>query len=210
MFGPEEFAEATHVSRETLARLKAYVGLLTDWNTRHNLVSDSTLSDVWLRHVYDSAQLDPLIPPGARTLADLGSGAGFPGLVLALLREGKITVTLFEATGKKCDFLRAAAEKMKLTVAVRNQRAEETAKQTFDVITARACAPLPKLLSYAQHIAGKNTVCLFLKGQNAEAELTEAGKFWRMKTVRHPSRTHEKGVILELSQLRVAIPRVRS
>ena len=87
-FGPEEFAAATGVSRETLARLKAYIGLLTDWNARHNLVSKASLEDVWRRHVWDSAQLAPLIPPEAKTLADIGSGAGFPGLVLAVMLHG--------------------------------------------------------------------------------------------------------------------------
>ena len=105
-FGPEEFAAASGVSRETLARLKAYVGLLTDWNARHNLVSKTSLEEVWQRHIWDSAQLAPLIPPEARTLADLGSGAGFPGLVLAVILGARVAVTLFEATRKKAEFLR--------------------------------------------------------------------------------------------------------
>jgi 16S rRNA (guanine527-N7)-methyltransferase len=202
----EDFAAACNVSRETLARLKTYVGLLSDWNARHNLVSAASLADVWRRHVWDSAQLVPLIPPQARTLADLGSGAGFPGLVLALLLEGKVSVSLFEATHKKCDFLRTVAQRIDVSVAVRNERIEDAEPATFDVLTARACAPLPKLLSYAQHFAGKNTVCLFLKGQNCEAELTAARKFWRMKLARHPSRTHENGVVLEVMQLRMMHP----
>src|SRR5271169_2938988 len=89
-FGPAEFAAASGVSRETLARLKAYVGLLTDWNARHNLVSKASLEEVWKRHVWDSAQLAPLIPPEAKTLADLGSGAGFPGLVLGIMLRGRV------------------------------------------------------------------------------------------------------------------------
>src|SRR5580698_7459 len=101
-FGPEEFAAATNVSRETLARLKAYAGLLTDWNARHNLVSARSLEDLWRRHFWDSAQLAPLVPENAQTLADLGSGAGFPGLVLAELLRDKVQVSLFEATAKKC------------------------------------------------------------------------------------------------------------
>jgi 16S rRNA (guanine527-N7)-methyltransferase len=197
-FGPEEFAAATGVSRETLARLKAYVGLLTDWNARHNLVSKTSLEEVWQRHIWDSAQLAPLIPPEARTLADLGSGAGFPGLVLAVMLRGRVAVTLFEATRKKAEFLRAAAERMGLDVAVRNERIEEAAKARFDVLTARACAPLPELLEYAQHLAGPGTVCLFLKGQNVGVELTEARKSWRMKVRQHPSLTHPFGAVLEI------------
>ena len=200
-FGPEDFAAATGVSRETLARLKAFVGLLTDWNARHNLVSKTSLDEVWQRHVLDSAQLAPLIPPEAKTLADLGSGAGFPGLVLAVLLQERVAVTLFEATRKKAEFLRAAAERLGITVAVRNQRIEDAARAVFDVVTARACAPLPELLEYAQHFAGPRTVYLFLKGQNVGVELTEAGKSWRMKIRQHPSITHPFGVVLEIREL---------
>ena len=99
-FGPEEFAAKAGVSRETLARLKAFADILTDWNARHNLVAKSTLPDLWSRHFWDSAQLAPLIPGAAHSLADLGSGAGFPGLVLAALRPD-LAVTLHEATTKK-------------------------------------------------------------------------------------------------------------
>jgi 16S rRNA (guanine527-N7)-methyltransferase len=200
-FGPEEFASATNVSRETLARLKAYAGLLEDWNSRHNLVSARSLEDLWRRHFLDSAQLVPLIPADARTIADLGSGAGFPGLVLAEMLRDRSAVTLFEATAKKCDFLKAAAQRMELSVSVRNQRMEDVALVAFDAITARACAPLPRLLSYAQHFAGPNSVCLFLKGQNVGAELTEAHKSWKMKVRQIPSLTSPSGVILELREL---------
>ncbi|MEJ0043551.1 MAG: 16S rRNA (guanine(527)-N(7))-methyltransferase RsmG [Rhizomicrobium sp.] len=108
-FGPEDFAAQTGVSRETLARLKAYVGLLRDGNARHNLVSAKSLEDVWRRHVWDSAQLVSYVPTTAATLADLGSGAGFPGLILAELLRGEVRVSLFESTGKKAEFLRAVA-----------------------------------------------------------------------------------------------------
>ena len=110
-FGPEEFAAKTGVSRETLSRLKAYADVLADWNARHNLVAKSTLPDLWHRHFMDSAQLAPLIPAETQSLADLGSGAGFPGLVLAVMRPD-LAVTLHEATTKKCAFLQAAAERM--------------------------------------------------------------------------------------------------
>jgi len=200
-FGPEEFAAVTNVSRETLARLKAYANLLTDWNSRHNLVSERSLDDLWRRHFWDSAQLAPLIPPGSKSLADLGSGAGFPGLVLAELLRGRARVTLFEATSKKCDFLKAAAQKMELPVFIENRRMEDAAPHQFDVITARACAPLPKLLPHAQYFSGPNSVCLFLKGQNVGAELTEAHKSWRMKVRQIPSLTDPSGMILELREL---------
>ena len=200
-FGPEEFAAATGVSRETLARLKAYVGLLTDWNARHNLVSKASLDDVWRRHVWDSAQLVPLIPREARTLADMGSGAGFPGLVLAAMLQDRIKITLFEATRKKAEFLQVVADRLGLPVQISNQRIESTPKgPTFDVVTARACAGLTQLLDYAQHFAGPTTICLFLKGQTVGVELTEARKIWRMKVRQHPSLTSPFGVVLEIRE----------
>jgi len=200
-FGPAEFATAIDVSRETLARLKAYGGLLADWNARHNLVSHTSLEDMWLRHFLDSAQLAPLVPINARTLIDIGSGAGFPGLVLAELLRGRVQVTLIEATSKKCRFLEAVAQRLDLPVIVRNERAEDAARAPFDIVTARACAPLPLLLRYAQHFAGGTTTCLFLKGQNVEAELTEARKSWRMKFRQHKSLSDASGVILEIGEL---------
>jgi 16S rRNA (guanine527-N7)-methyltransferase len=199
-FGPEELAVASGVSRETLARLKAYIGLLTDWNERHNLVSASSMADVWRRHVWDSAQLAKFIPAEAKSLVDLGSGAGFPGLVLAALRPD-LRVVLTESTAKKCRFLEAAAERMGLKVEVRNARIEDAKPEPFDVITARACAPLERLLGYAQHFQGKATVNLFLKGQSVDAELTEAHKSWKMKLLRHQSRSDPSGVILEIREL---------
>ena len=200
-FGPTEFAAAANVSRETLARLKAYAGMLEDWNARHNLVSDKSLGDVWRRHFWDSAQLAPMIPKSAKTLADLGSGAGFPGLVLAALFPDQLLVELFEATSKKTKFLEAVGQRLGLKARVRNERIEDAKRKVFDVITARACAPLPKLLGYAQHFAGPDTVLLFLKGQNVGAELTEAHKSWKMKVRQHQSLSDPSGVILEIREL---------
>jgi len=199
-FGPEDFAAQTGVSRETLARLKAYADVLGDWNARHNLVAKSTLPDLWHRHFWDSAQLLPLIPEPARTLADLGSGAGFPGLVLAAMRPN-LAVTLHEATTKKCLFLKAAADRMGLKVEVANARLEDLPARPFDVVTARALSPLPQLLAYAQKFAGPNGVCLFLKGQNVGAELTEASKYWSMKASQVPSQTDPSGAIVIVREL---------
>ena len=201
-FGPEEFANASGVSRETLSRLKAFVGLLDDWNARHNLVSARSMEDVWRRHVWDSAQLAVYIPAEAKSLVDLGSGAGFPGIVLAELMRGRagFRTVLYESTAKKCAFLKAAAERLGLNVEVRNARMEAAARERFDVVSARACAPLDRLLGYAQHFAGPNTVCLFLKGQNVEAELTQARKSWKLKALRHQSRSDPTGTILEVRE----------
>ena len=205
-FGPEDFAATTGVSRETLARLKAYIGLLEDWNARHNLVSQASLADVWRRHVWDSAQLAQYIPASTKTLADLGSGAGFPGLVLAELLRDRVKVSLFESTAKKAEFLRAAAVRLGLDVVVRNERIEASGAAPFDVLTARALAPLDKLLGYAQHLANRRTICLFLKGQSLVSELTQARKSWRMKALQHQSATDPSGVILEVRELQHVQP----
>lgn len=208
-FGPAEFQAVSGVSRETLSRLKLFVGALTDWNTRINLVSAHSLADVWRRHVWDSAQLLPFIPSAAVSLIDLGSGAGFPGLILAILlaeRPG-FRVVLYESIAKKCRFLAAAAQSAGVAVEVRQGRMENAAPEPFDVVTARACAPLAQLLSYALPFQGKNTVCLFLKGQSVGVELIEAHKSWTMKLEKHQSRSDPSGVILEIRELRHAASR---
>ncbi|HEX4176799.1 MAG TPA: 16S rRNA (guanine(527)-N(7))-methyltransferase RsmG [Rhizomicrobium sp.] len=199
-FGPEEFAALTGVSRETLSRLKAYADLLADWNARHNLVAKSTLPDLWHRHLWDSAQLVPLIPETAQTLADLGSGAGFPGLVLAAMRPD-LKIALHEATTKKCVFLQAAAERMGLKAEIHNARLEDLPPRIFDVVTARALAPLPLLFTYAHRFTGPNSVCLFLKGQNVGPELTDASKYWNMRASQVPSQTDPSAAIVVVREL---------
>jgi 16S rRNA (guanine527-N7)-methyltransferase len=202
-FGLDDFARAQNVSRETLALLESFVALLADWNQRHNLVSAKSLEDVWHRHVWDSAQLIRFVPDTATSLVDLGSGAGFPGIILAtMLRDGpRFRAVLYESTAKKCRFLEEAAARLGLNVEVRNARMEEAKREPFDLTTARACAPLTKLLGYARPFQGPNSVCLFLKGQSVESELTEARTSWRMKLERHASLTDPSGVILEIRDL---------
>jgi len=202
-FGPDELQRLTNVSRETLSRLKVFVGLLEEWNQRHNLVSRSSLADVWRRHVFDSAQLLDFIPAKAENLIDLGSGAGFPGMVLASLLSDRrrFRAVFYEATRKKCDFLAAAAERIGVSVEVRNARIEDAPPEIFDVVTARACAPLPRLLLYAARFQGLTTRNLFLKGQNVVAELTEAYKSWKMRAERHPSRSDPSGSVLVIEGL---------
>ena len=201
-FGPEDFAARANVSRETLSRFKLYASILDDWNARQNLVSRASLEQLWLRHFWDSAQLAEFIAADATSLVDLGSGAGFPGLVLAeLLRERNIRVVLYESTEKKRDFLNTVAGRLALRVEIRSTRIEQSAAEAFDVITARACAPLSKLLGYAQRFWGDSTVALLLKGQNVGVELTEAHKCWRMSAQQHPSRSSPTGVVLEIRGL---------
>ena len=201
--GLDAFAKAHDVSRETLSLLETYVALLADWNQRHNLVSEKSLENVWHRHVWDSAQLIRFVPDSATSLVDLGSGAGFPGTVLAtMLRERPgIRTVLYESIAKKCRFLEEVAARLGLNIDVRNARMEEAKREPFDLVTARACAPLTKLLGYARPFQDSHTVNLFLKGQNVESELTEARTSWRMTLDRHDSLTDPSGVILEIRDL---------
>jgi 16S rRNA (guanine527-N7)-methyltransferase len=196
---PAGFAALTDVSRETVERLEAYAELLKRWSGRINLVSRNTLGDLWRRHFLDSAQLLPFIPAKARSLVDLGSGAGFPGLVLAIL--GVPGVELIESDARKGVFLREAARIANAPVKIVDSRIEAAKPRCVDVVTARACAPLDKLLPLAQRFIGPKTVCLFLKGEHAEEELTAARRGWRMTTAQHPSRADPRGVILKLEQI---------
>jgi 16S rRNA (guanine527-N7)-methyltransferase len=196
---PESFAAETGVSRETLARLEAYTGLLAQWNERINLVGQDSLRDPWRRHFLDSAQLLPMIPKGTRNLIDLGSGAGFPGLVLAVL--GVPGVELVESDARKCAFLREAARIALAPVGIHNTRIEALPARRADVVTARACAPLDKLLIMAQGFIGPRTTCLFLKGERAAEELTAARRAWTMAASLHPSRSDPRGVIVALEQI---------
>ena len=197
---PEDFAEQTGVSRETLARLRAYAGLLVDWSRRINLVAASTLADPWRRHFLDSAQLFPHVPPGAQSLIDLGSGAGFPGLVLAIL--GVPAVELVESDARKCAVLREAARVAGAAAQVRNARIDSLPPHPLDVVTARGCAPLDRLLPWAERFVGPHTVCLFPKGEQAGQELAAAEKAWEFDVTRHASRTDPRGVVLCLTGAR--------
>lgn len=189
-----DFQRDTGVSRETRERLQIYGDLLLEWSGRMNLVAKSTLPDLWHRHMYDSAQVYPLLPPESRVLVDLGSGAGFPGLVLAIM--GVPEVHLIESTGKKCGFLRAVIEATGASATVHNGRIEEAPAFAADVITARALASLDKLLGLAQRFDHGAACHIYLKGQHVEDELTRAHKIWKMRTDRRPSLTDPRGSVL--------------
>jgi 16S rRNA (guanine527-N7)-methyltransferase len=176
----------------------------------HNLIARSTIDDRWDRHYFDSAQLADLLPRDIASLVDLGSGAGFPGLILAaMLMDQGVRVTLIESTGKKAAFLNAAASEMGLTnIAVIPERIESVKLPSPpDIVTARALARLDKVLAYGYGIAGKNTRYLLFKGQDVEGELTQAAKSWHMEVTRHPSRTSPDGTILEIGNLQRATDR---
>ena len=193
------FAEIFPVSRETLARLEAYAELLTRWSARINLVGRGTIADLWRRHFLDSAQLLPFVPDGTQSLIDLGSGAGFPGLVLAIL--GVAGVELVEADSRKAAFLREAARIAEATVTIRPCRIAAVPPHSVDVVTARALAPLDRLLDLAQPFLGADTVCLFPKGERAAEELTLARKRWTMTVALHNSIADPRGVVLRLHQV---------
>lgn len=187
----------TGVSRETLDRLASHLDLLRRWQKRINLVGAATLRDPWRRHMLDSAQLAPLVPAGAR-LADLGSGAGFPGLVLAILRGGP--VHLIESDARKAAFLREAVRITGAPAEVHNARAEQLDLKA-DIVAARACAPLDRLLGLALPLLAPGGLCLFLKGARVEEEVREARTAWKMALRRHRSRSAPDGVVLEVSRL---------
>lgn len=196
---PTGFAAAHHVSRETLERLQAYVDLLLRWNTRINLVSAATLSDPWRRHVEDSAQLAPDVGNIEGCLADLGTGAGLPGLVLAIL--GRPDVVLVEADQRKCAFLREAARVTGTPVRVLQARMEQAEPLGAAVVTARACAPLDRLLGHAERHLLPTGVAIFLKGRAVEQELAEAAGRWRFHAQRRPSVTDPEACVLRLENI---------
>ncbi|WP_448205197.1 16S rRNA (guanine(527)-N(7))-methyltransferase RsmG [Azospirillum sp. sgz302134] len=196
-FDATAFRDATGVSRETLDRLAAYEATLRKWQPKINLVGPSTLPDAWRRHFLDSAQLLPLIPESVRVLVDLGSGAGFPGLVLAIM--GVPEVHLIESDARKCAFLREAARAAGARVTVHNKRIEAVSGIEADVVTARALAPLNNLLSWAHPFIGSRGVAIFPKGQNVAEELTDTTKYWMMRTERFDSQTDPTGTILRVS-----------
>ena len=198
---PEAFAARFDVSRETLASLSAYVALLEKWQRRINLVSSATLPDIWHRHILDSAQLLPHLPlvPARRRLKilDIGSGAGFPGLVLAILGVGD--VQLVESNQRKAVFLQTVIRELGISARVSNQRIETLPACQPDVITARGLASLPKLMSLIKlHLHGGLT-CLFLKGVSVDEELTNFQTYSTMIPHLYPSVTNNDGVIVKLT-----------
>ncbi len=199
-YGPAAFAQDTGVSRETLSRLTAYADLLALWNKKINLVGRSTEPEVWQRHMLDSAQLFPLIPPGTQTLLDMGSGAGFPGLVLAIM--GVPRVHLVESDQRKCAFLREAARLAQAPATIHAKRIEDLVAFPVDVVTARALAPVADILDWSARFLTEKTTCIFPKGQNVEGELTDAHKRWRITVDQRPSRTDSRGTILCINEVR--------
>jgi 16S rRNA (guanine527-N7)-methyltransferase len=190
------------VSRETLDRLQIYLDLLVRWQQRINLVGPSTLEDPWRRHIVDCCQLWRLWPENARSVVDLGSGAGLPGLVLAIM--GAPEVHLVESDQRKAAFLREAARACGAAATIHAGRAETVPPLAADVMTARALAPLPELLRLAERHVHPGTTCLFLKGRTAASELTRAREAWTMRVASVGSLSDPEGQILLISEIRPA------
>jgi 16S rRNA (guanine527-N7)-methyltransferase len=195
---PEDFCQQIGISQAQLDRFSIYAELLERWQKRINLVGPSTLPDLWRRHFLDSAQLLPLIPPGTNSIADIGSGAGFPGLVLALL--GAPDVHLIESDQRKMAFLREAARATETAVTLHPARAESLDLKV-DLVTARAFTSLDGLLDHAEKLLRPGGKGLFLKGRNLDHELTEAAKNWNMEVERIPSSTDPDAFIVKVGAI---------
>lgn len=204
----EDLSRDLNVSRETLSALKLYGDLLIEWQSKFNLVSAKTIPDMWHRHFLDSAQILKYVEKKDPIWLDFGSGAGFPGLVVAiLLRErGGGTVHVVESTGKKARFLQevvncAVGTETGVEVHVHQERVEKMPRLEVDVISARACASLDKLFGYGHRFAGPESIFLFPKGQDVDQELTTAAKYWNVDLDKYSSVTDPLAVILRINHL---------
>ena len=187
-----------NVSRETQDRLTAYVALLLKWNKAINLIGPATEEDIWQRHIWDSYQLISLLPPGP--LADIGSGAGLPGLVIAIA-EPERPVTLIERDQRKCAFLTQAALSLGLShVTVVNRDIREIGDR-FAVVTARALASLDALCELSHPLLLKDGICFFPKGRDFAREVEEATTRWAFESTQVPSKTHDSACIISISKL---------
>jgi len=199
---PSEFQGLTGASDPQMADLESFAVRLAEANAVMNLVGPDTLPDVWNRHYWDSAQLLQLAPEAA-TWADLGAGAGFPGVVLSILQKGRAGahIWLIDSLGKRCRFLQAVVDELDLPATVINGRAEaQTLK--VQVVTARAVAPMEKLLGYAQPYLQRGARGLFLKGEKAALEVAEARRVWQFESDLSVSRSDPRGRIVSVRSLR--------
>lgn len=193
------------VSRETMVRLETLGELVQHWSARINLVSKASLQDLWHRHILDSAQIFSLGPIRCDHWVDIGSGGGFPGIVIAILAEElspSTKVTLVESDKRKAVFLREAARQLGLSARVIGERIEKLPSLSANALSARALAPLAKLCDYANLHLGEEGIGLFPKGENYESEVEEAHRDWTFSHKTHPSRTDPSAVIIELKDLK--------
>lgn len=208
IYTAQDFESEPDVSRETYEAFAAWQALLVKWNRTINLVSPSALDGYWLRHALDSWQVAAFLPQideaADLKCLDLGSGAGFPGLAMAIAcqQRGAGHVTLVESAGKKANFLRTVIRELGLPAMVWADRAEKLTPAPYDIITARAFAPLPRLLTYAQPFWGERTKAVLLKGQALPEELTEAQKYWSFQSTTSDSRSDPQGEIVVITDLK--------
>lgn len=194
------------VSRETFLQLEQFVVLLKEWNEKINLVSHKSIDDVWCRHVLDSAQLVNYIPDNTKLLLDIGSGSGFPAIVLAIMLQAKypeLKLILVESITKKAVYLKDVCAKLGLAnVFVENDRVENIVFKNVDIITARAVAALDVLCGYAYKAGNKRTKMLLLKGKSYNTEHEAALQKWQYNIHVHKNEYSEEGVILEITNIR--------
>jgi 16S rRNA (guanine527-N7)-methyltransferase len=202
-FGPEDAIRLTGVSRETLERVRSYLAVLDQWRERINLIGPGEGRHLWRRHVLDSLQLIEQISSEDLSVADLGSGAGFPGLVIAcaLAERPGASVTLVEKSPRKSEFLEAAIAAQGLPARVLNVRIEDPPRQKFDLVTARALAPLPKLLGYAHGWLKPSGKALLMKGRDVAAEVAEAREAWTFEMSDRASLSSPEGRVLGISSI---------
>ncbi len=195
------FAAATGAGPHAIADLERYRSYLAEWNEKMNLVGPATLDVFWSRHAWDSAQILPLVPD-ALTWADLGTGAGLPGIVLAIMGKDRpgFHVHLVDSLTKRCRFLNEVVTGLQLPATVHNSRAEDLSL-TVDIVTARACAPLSRLLGYAQPYVKRGAQALFLKGQEVASELEDAARTWDFEADVSPSLSDARGRIVRVRRL---------
>lgn len=193
------FKKSSHVSHETFQKLEVYKELLLKWQKSVNLISNMTIDDVWSRHFLDSTQLLSHIDKKSSNLLDFGSGAGFPGLVLAIC--GAADVHLVESDHKKCLFMKEVARHTSCSVTVHCDRIERVSLPKFTTITSRACSSLGQLFSYSSPFVSHETICLFPKGKNYSKELEEANKLWRYGCDTISSITDSEAAILKITDL---------
>ncbi len=195
------------VSRETFERLEIYAQILTKWQKAINLVSKTTIPQIWARHMLDSAQLFDFCDKTRGNWVDIGSGGGFPGLVCAAIAHDSapgLSFTLIESDARKSAFLRTAASEMGLTVQILNKRIEGADPQDADILSARALAPLNLLCEYAERHLKSDGVAYFQKGENYQSEIDEALATWDMRVELVPSKTASNAVILKIEGLKRA------
>ena len=196
--------EKYNVSRETIEQLKAYEASLREWQNKFNLVSKSSLDDAWKRHFLDSLQLLKYIPEGAKSLCDFGSGAGFPGMVLAIALKEKtpyLKAVLVESIGKKTLYLKEVAKITNTNVNIINDRIENLPNVKYDIITSRAMTSLSKLLGFAHRFCKKNTICIFPKGKSYMEEISEAKNNWNFDCLVENSEQSDEGKILIIKNI---------